>query len=130
MSLSFLNFLLLELDAEGLFAYSAHYGRQRQVPRKLIEEIDRAPEPAPPVPLCKFKFHVRDHRTNALLEGLTLEPKHKVGTMQAKLQQQKGGGLTLQVTGSNQLQGVSVQLVQHKGSLKGMVCLSIHYLSM
>lgn len=53
-----LNLLLVELELT-LTAYVSHKSRLLAAPRKLIEEIDAIPEPAPRCPTGKYKFHIR-----------------------------------------------------------------------
>jgi E1A-binding protein p400 len=53
-----LNLLLVELET-CLTAFVAHRIKKYHSPRKLIEEIDSAPEPSPRCPSGKIKIHVR-----------------------------------------------------------------------
>ena len=53
-----LNLLLVELET-CLTAFVAHRIKKYHSPRKLIEEIDSAPEPPPRCPSGKIKIHVR-----------------------------------------------------------------------
>jgi E1A-binding protein p400 len=53
-----LNLFLVELET-CLTAFVAHRIKKYHSPRKLIEEIDSAPEPPPRCPSGKIKIHVR-----------------------------------------------------------------------
>uniref|UniRef100_A0A7G3AY70 Putative snf2 family dna-dependent atpase n=1 Tax=Lutzomyia longipalpis TaxID=7200 RepID=A0A7G3AY70_LUTLO len=75
-----LNLVLINLEL-SLTAYVAHRSKQLSTPRKLIEEIDTAPELPPRCPTGRFRLHVkvRDERVQeALCENLV-----KVGTSPA-----------------------------------------------
>lgn len=50
--------LLLHLE-QTLTAYVSHKSRLLAPPRKLIEEIDSAPQPPPRCPNGKYRFHIR-----------------------------------------------------------------------
>lgn len=50
--------LLLNLE-QTLTAYVSHKSRLLSPPRKLIEEIDSAPQPPPRCPNGKYRFHIR-----------------------------------------------------------------------
>lgn len=58
IDLSSLNLLLIELEL-CLTAYVAHKATKTQTPRKLIEEIDAAPEPPPTCPKMELRMRVR-----------------------------------------------------------------------
>lgn len=58
IDLSSLNLLLLDLELT-FSAFVAHRMRRLQTPRKLIEEIDSQPEPAPRCPSGRIKINVR-----------------------------------------------------------------------
>lgn len=95
MDLSCLNLFLVDLELT-LSAFVAHRVRQNQTPRKLIEEIDSQPEPAPRCPSGKIKINVRlsnqskapavttqtmSNATPTKLKNLTgILPTPKVGT--------------------------------------------------
>ncbi|KAJ9595703.1 hypothetical protein L9F63_013116, partial [Diploptera punctata] len=53
-----LNLLLVDLET-CLTAFVAHRIKKYRAPKKLIEEIDSAPEPPPRCPPGKIKIHVR-----------------------------------------------------------------------
>ena len=53
-----LNLLLVDLEI-CLTAFVAHRIKKYRTPKKLIEEIDSAPEPQPRCPPGKIKIHVR-----------------------------------------------------------------------
>uniref|UniRef100_A0A336MIX0 CSON001825 protein n=1 Tax=Culicoides sonorensis TaxID=179676 RepID=A0A336MIX0_CULSO len=58
INLASLNLLLIELEL-CITAYVAHRANKTQTPRKLIEEIDAAPEPPPKVPKQELRMRVR-----------------------------------------------------------------------
>ncbi|KAL9916253.1 helicase domino isoform X1 [Glossina fuscipes] len=58
INLHTLNLLLIELELT-LTAYVSHKSRLLAAPRKLIEEIDTAPQLPPRCPTGKYRFHVR-----------------------------------------------------------------------
>ena len=58
MDLFSLNLLLVDLEI-CLTAFVAHRIKKYRAPKKLIEEIDSAPEPPPRCPPGKIKIHVR-----------------------------------------------------------------------
>ncbi|XP_002138575.3 helicase domino isoform X1 [Drosophila pseudoobscura] len=58
INLETVNLLLLHLE-ETLSAYVSHKCRLLAPPRKLIEEIDSAPQPPPRCPNGKYRFHIR-----------------------------------------------------------------------
>lgn len=72
--------MLVNLEL-SLTAYVAHRSKQLSTPRKLIEEIDTAPELPPRCPMGKFRMHVkvRDGRVQESLSGGSV----KVGTSPA-----------------------------------------------
>ncbi|XP_046595483.1 helicase domino isoform X1 [Neodiprion lecontei] len=143
VDLSCLNLFLIDLELT-LTAFVAHRSRQLRTPRKLIEEIDTQPDPPPRCPSGKIKINVRlsnqsktstNTNTNATpqqqpappakLKGLTgLLPTPKVGTSPLiktlNNQTPSGQGVTLRVASGQELQGYSVQLVQHQGSVKAI----------
>ncbi|XP_014482898.1 PREDICTED: uncharacterized protein LOC106748666 [Dinoponera quadriceps] len=139
IDLSSVNLLLLDLELT-LSAFVAHRVRRLQTPRKLIEEIDNQPEPAPRCPSGRIKINVRlsnqakpspssaqqQQQTQTKLKNLAgVLPTPRVGTspfiksLNAS-QAGPGQGVTLRVAGGQQLQGYSVQLVQHQGSVKAI----------
>ncbi|XP_059614802.1 helicase domino isoform X2 [Phlebotomus argentipes] len=75
-----LNLVLINLEL-SLTAYVAHRSKQLSTPRKLIEEIDTAPELPPQCPTGKLRLHVkvRDGRVQETLSGGSV----KVGTSPA-----------------------------------------------
>ncbi|XP_050472757.1 helicase domino isoform X2 [Bombus huntii] len=134
IDLSSINLLLCDLEL-SLTAFVAHRVRRLQTPRKLIEEIDTQPDPSPRCPPGKIKINVRlsnqvkpssvPRQTQTKLKNLTgILPTPKVGTSPliktANNQSTPGQGVTLKVAGGQQLQGYSVQLVQHQGSVKAI----------
>uniref|UniRef100_A0A1A9V1Z9 Helicase domino n=1 Tax=Glossina austeni TaxID=7395 RepID=A0A1A9V1Z9_GLOAU len=58
INLHTLNLLLIELELT-LTAYVSHKSRLLAAPRKLIEEIDTAPQLPPRCPTGKYRFHIR-----------------------------------------------------------------------
>lgn len=58
VNLETVNLLLLHLE-QTMTAYVSHKSRQLAAPRKLIEEIDTAPQAAPRCPNGKYRFHIR-----------------------------------------------------------------------
>ncbi|XP_044733035.1 helicase domino isoform X2 [Chrysoperla carnea] len=52
------HFLLAKLE-ESMTAVDAHRIKQLSLPRKLIEEIDSAPEPPPPCPKGQIKINIK-----------------------------------------------------------------------
>ncbi|XP_055613145.1 helicase domino isoform X2 [Uranotaenia lowii] len=58
IDLSSLNLVLVKLELM-LSAYVAYRSQQLCMPKRLIEEIDSTPEPAPRCPTGKMKLHVR-----------------------------------------------------------------------
>ncbi|XP_067632561.1 helicase domino isoform X1 [Eurosta solidaginis] len=58
IDMQMLNLLLINLE-HTLTAYVSHKSRVLEPSRKLIEEIDSAPELPPPCPRGKFKFYIR-----------------------------------------------------------------------
>ncbi|KAM8712283.1 hypothetical protein ACLKA7_012754 [Drosophila subpalustris] len=58
INLSTVNLLLLHLE-QTITAYVSHKSRLLAPPRKLIEEIDSAPQPPPRCPNGKYRFHIR-----------------------------------------------------------------------
>ncbi|XP_051168190.1 helicase domino isoform X6 [Leptopilina boulardi] len=131
IDLSCVNLLLVKVEFM-LTAFIAHRARRLQTPRKLIEEIDSAPELPPRCPSGKIKINVRlsnqAKSTNVqqakakCITSAVLSPR--VGTSplikSASNQTPSGQGVTLRVAGGQQLQGYSVQLVPHQGSVKAI----------
>lgn len=58
INLETVNLLLLHLE-QTMTAYVSHKSRLLAPPRKLIEEIDSAPQPPPRCPNGKYRFHIR-----------------------------------------------------------------------
>ncbi|KAH8266578.1 hypothetical protein KR018_006191, partial [Drosophila ironensis] len=58
VNLETVNLMLLHLE-QTVTAYVSHKSRLLAAPRKLIEEIDTAPLPAPRCPNGKYRFHIR-----------------------------------------------------------------------
>ncbi|XP_076286525.1 domino helicase isoform X2 [Lasioglossum baleicum] len=134
IDLSSMNLLLCDLEL-SLTAFVAHRVRRLQTPRKLIEEIDSQPDPPPRCPPGKIKINVRlsnqakppstPQQTQTKLKNLAgILPTTRVGTSPLiktiNNQSTTGQGVTLRVSGGQQLQGYSVQLVQHQGSVKAI----------
>ncbi|XP_029163376.1 helicase domino isoform X2 [Nylanderia fulva] len=138
IQLSSLNLLLLDLEST-LNAFVAHRVTRLQTPRKLIEEIDSQPESMPRCPSGRFKINVRlsnqakpaqpsntQQQTPTRLKNLAgIIPTPRVGTSLSikslnTSQAGSGRGVTLRVAGGQQLQGYSVQLVPHQGSVKAI----------
>ncbi|XP_078045774.1 domino helicase isoform X3 [Augochlora pura] len=132
IDLSSMNLLLCDLEL-SLTAFVAHRVRRIQTPRKLIEEIDSQPDPPPRCPAGKIKINVRlsnqakpastPQQTQTKLKNFAgILPSTRVGTSPLiktlNNQSTAGQGVTLRVSGGQQLQGYSVQLVQHQGSVK------------
>ncbi|KAK9301725.1 hypothetical protein QLX08_006019 [Tetragonisca angustula] len=132
IDLSSINLLLCDLELT-LTAFVAHRIRRLQTTRKLIEEIDTQPDAPPRCPSGKIKINVRlsnqvkplsvPRQTQTKLKNLAgILPTPKVGTSPliktANNQSTPGQGVTLKVANGQQLQGYSVQLVQHQGSVK------------
>lgn len=57
------NFLLADLELDCT-AYRSYKARVLAAPRKLIEEIDSAPEPPPRCPVGKYRFYIRVRDTS------------------------------------------------------------------
>ncbi|KAG7202049.1 hypothetical protein KM043_004730 [Ampulex compressa] len=134
VDLSSMNLLLCNLEM-SLTAFAAHRIKRLQTPRKLIEEIDSQPDPPPRCPPGKVKINVRlsnqAKQTSApqpaqpkLKNFAGILPTPRVGTSPLiktlNNQTSSGQGVTLRVAGGQQLQGYSVQLVQHQGSVKAI----------
>ncbi|XP_078045773.1 domino helicase isoform X2 [Augochlora pura] len=134
IDLSSMNLLLCDLEL-SLTAFVAHRVRRIQTPRKLIEEIDSQPDPPPRCPAGKIKINVRlsnqakpastPQQTQTKLKNFAgILPSTRVGTSPLiktlNNQSTAGQGVTLRVSGGQQLQGYSVQLVQHQGSVKAI----------
>jgi len=87
IQLSSLNLLLFNLEMT-LSAFVAHRVNRLQTPRKLIEEIDSQPEPAPRCPSGRIKINVRlsnqakpQQQTQTRLKNLAgVLPTPRVGT--------------------------------------------------
>ncbi|GLH07367.1 Uncharacterized protein GBIM_12836 [Gryllus bimaculatus] len=132
VNFTFMNLLLVELET-SLTAFVAHRLKKFCVPKQRIEEIDKAPECAPRCPAGKIKINVRytynqqpiSSASSLLLnKGLALNiAGSRMGAsplLKSVLPQGLGQGVTLRVTGGNQMQGYSVQLVQQQGGLKAI----------
>lgn len=120
----------------NLTAFASHRIRCLKTPRKLIEEIDSQPLPPPRCPAGKIKINVRlsnqakappitPQVSQSKLKTFTgILPTPRVGTSplikSLNNQTTPTQGVTLRVAGGQQLQGYSVQLVQHQGNVKGM----------
>ncbi|XP_043677029.1 helicase domino isoform X6 [Vespula pensylvanica] len=134
VDLSTLNLLLIDLEFT-LAAFGAHRIKRLQTPVKLIEEIDSQSDPPPRCPSGKIKINVR--LSNQVKQSSTPQPAQtkvknlagilptpRVGTSplikSLNNQSTPGQGVTLRVAGGQQLQGYSVQLVQHQGSVKAI----------
>lgn len=136
INLGCLNLRLVDLELT-LTAFVAHRVRKLHTPRKLIEEIDSQPLPPPRCPPGKIKINVRlsnqakapsitPQNSQAKIRNLTgILPHPKVGTWPLvkgeNNQASPGQGVTLKVASGQQLQGYSVQLVQHQGTVKGKI---------
>ncbi|KAL6258452.1 hypothetical protein P5V15_010408 [Pogonomyrmex californicus] len=133
-----LNLLLLDLELT-LSAFVAHRVNRLRTPKKLIEEIDNQPEPAPRCPSGRVKINVRlsnqtkpqqqqqqQQQTQTRLKNLAgVLPTPRVGTSPLikslnTSQTGPGQGVTLRVASGQQLQGYSLQLVPHQGSVKAI----------
>ncbi|KAL0125634.1 hypothetical protein PUN28_004615 [Cardiocondyla obscurior] len=134
IQLSSLNLLLLDLEMR-LSAFIAHRVNRLRTPKKLIEEIDNQPEPAPRCPSGRIKINVRlsnqakppqQQQTQTRLKNLAgVLPTPRVGTSPLikslnSSQSNPGQGVTLRVAGGQQLQGYSLQLVPHQGNVKAI----------
>ncbi|XP_033327854.2 domino helicase isoform X2 [Megalopta genalis] len=134
IDLSSMNLLLCDLEL-SLTAFVAHRVRRLRTPRRLIEEIDTLPDPPPRCPPGKIKINVRlsnqakppstPQQTQTKLKNFAgILPSTRVGTSPLiktlNNQSTAGQGVTLRVSGGQQLQGYSVQLVQHQGSVKAI----------
>nr|XP_050859529.1 helicase domino isoform X6 [Vespula vulgaris] len=134
VDLSTLNLLLIDLEFT-LAAFGAHRIKRLQTPVKLIEEIDSQSDPPPRCPSGKIKINVR--LSNQVKQSSTPQPAQtkvknlagilptpRVGTSplikSLNNQSTPAQGVTLRVAGGQQLQGYSVQLVQHQGSVKAI----------
>lgn len=136
IDLGCLNLRLVDLELT-LTAFVAHRVRKLHTPRKLIEEIDSQPLPPPRCPPGKIKINVRlsnqakappitPQNSQAKIRNFTgILPHPKVGTWPlvkgGNNQASPGQGVTLKVASGQQLQGYSVQLVQHQGTVKGKI---------
>ncbi|XP_039292114.1 helicase domino isoform X2 [Nilaparvata lugens] len=142
VDLSYFNFNFIDLEL-NLAAFVAHRIKKYSVNPKLIEEIDSSPSPPPRCPSGKIKLHVKVSNNQTQVPGLirqNLVPvnnnnnavlnssKTSLAAANSKLASplvrtliSQGGaqGLTLRVPGT-QLQGYSVQLVQHQGTVKAI----------
>ncbi|XP_012528465.1 helicase domino isoform X3 [Monomorium pharaonis] len=138
IQLSSLNLLLLDLEVT-LTAFVAHRINRLRTPRKLIEEIDSQPEPAPRCPSGRIKINVRlsnqakpqqqqQQQAQTRIKHLAgVLPTPRVGTspLIKSLNTSQSGpgqvsGVTLRVASGQQLQGYSLQLVPHQGSVKAI----------
>lgn len=82
IDLSSLNLHLAELET-SLSAYVAYFARKTQTPRKLIEEIDSAPEPPPKCPVGQFKMFMRIREATVSNNISTYSTGVKIGTSPA-----------------------------------------------
>ncbi|XP_025993752.2 helicase domino isoform X2 [Solenopsis invicta] len=135
IQLSSLNLLLIDIEMT-LSAFVAHRVNRLRTPRKLIEEIDTQPEPAPRCPSGRIKINVRlsnqakpqqqQQQAQTRLKHLAgVLPTQRVGTSPLikslnTSQSGLGQGVTLRVASGQQLQGYSLQLVPHQGSVKAI----------
>ncbi|KAK0093865.1 hypothetical protein PV326_012451 [Microctonus aethiopoides] len=135
VDLSFLNLQLTNVE-RNLTAFASHRIRCLKTPRKLIEEIDSQPLPPPRCPAGKIKINVRlsnqakappitPQVSQSKLKTFTgILPTPRVGTSplikSLNNQTTPTQGVTLRVAGGQQLQGYSVQLVQHQGNVKAI----------
>ncbi|XP_012272467.1 helicase domino isoform X2 [Orussus abietinus] len=132
VDLDALNLRVVNLERTHT-AFVAHRVRRIQTPRRLIEELDSQPDPPPRCPAGKIKINVRlsnqakstttPPQNQSKLKSLAgILPTPRVGTSPLiktlNNQSTPGQGVTLRVAGGQQLQGYSVQLVQHQGSVK------------
>ncbi|XP_043282960.1 helicase domino isoform X3 [Venturia canescens] len=133
VDLAAVNLLLINLEFTTT-AFVAHRVKRLKTPRKLIEEIDSLPEPPPRCPSGKIKINVRlSNQTKAPVAppppttpkvknftGIVQNPRTPNSPLIKTINNQAspGQGVTLRVAGGQQLQGYSVQLVQHQGSVK------------
>ncbi|XP_067010530.2 helicase domino [Anabrus simplex] len=121
VSLYFLNLLLVELEFSCL-AYVAHRVKRAKVPKKLIEEIDSAPEPPPRCPSGQIRIHVRQNPSVGYLNGgppaNMMGNRPGISPMVAVPPQGMSQGVTIKVTGGPQLQGYSVQIVSPTPNIK------------
>ncbi|EZA58517.1 Helicase domino [Ooceraea biroi] len=125
VQLSSLNLLLLHLELTHS-AFVAHRVRRLRTPRKLIEEIDVQPEQAPRCPPGRIKINVRlSNQVKPQSSNVQQQPQQQQQT-QTRLKNLAGVlptprvGVTLRVAGGQQLQGYSLQLVPHQGSVKAI----------
>nr|QVD39288.1 Helicase domino [Schistocerca gregaria] len=130
VDLFYLNLLLLDLEL-CLTAFVAHRIKKYQAPKKLIEEIDTKPDPAPRCPAGKIKIHVRlstsqqQQPPSALFnKAISNIPIARVGTspsIVAVSPQVSGQGITLRVpsTGTSS-QAYAIQLVNQEGTMKAV----------
>ncbi|XP_012272468.1 helicase domino isoform X3 [Orussus abietinus] len=134
VDLDALNLRVVNLERTHT-AFVAHRVRRIQTPRRLIEELDSQPDPPPRCPAGKIKINVRlsnqakstttPPQNQSKLKSLAgILPTPRVGTSPLiktlNNQSTPGQGVTLRVAGGQQLQGYSVQLVQHQGSVKAI----------
>ncbi|XP_075220289.1 domino helicase isoform X2 [Lycorma delicatula] len=150
VDLSVLNLHLVDLEL-CTTAFVAHRTKKYSVPSKLIEEIDDAPPSPPRCPAGKIKIHVKVAtnpttqmpslvRPAAPPTNNTQRPQIvRTDTSNVRLAStplvrtliSQGGtqGLTLRVPSSaatlQGLQGYSVQLVQHQGTVKAIPVASL-----
>ncbi|XP_046390170.1 helicase domino isoform X2 [Ischnura elegans] len=118
-----MNLLLVQLEL-CLTAFVAHRMKKFQPPRRLIEEVDSLPDPPPRCPSGKIRINVRAPPPRPVdLTIVKEEPgvpvEAKVGTSpKVKPIAEVAKGVTLRVQGGSQIQGYSVQLLQHNGGIK------------
>ncbi|KAK4302059.1 hypothetical protein Pmani_025841 [Petrolisthes manimaculis] len=115
-----LNFLLADLEL-CLTAFAAHRIKKFQAPRRLIEEIDSAPNPPPKCPAGKIKLHVRPSSQSVPKPGVSpaITPRTQApgGTLRAPVPQTP----TLAAAHSNiHGSGTRFQLVQQGGTIKAI----------
>nr|XP_045582866.1 helicase domino-like isoform X2 [Procambarus clarkii] len=121
-----LNFLLADLEL-CLTAFAAHRIRKFQAPRRLIEEIDSAPDPPPKCPAGKIKLHVRPSSQSVPKTGVspasTPRVPTPVGALRAPVPQTPtlaSTSTTTTTTTNLQGGGMRFQLVQQGGTIKAI----------
>ncbi|XP_014224907.1 helicase domino isoform X1 [Trichogramma pretiosum] len=143
IDLSCFNLDLIDLEFT-MTAFVAHRIKRLKTPRKLIEEIDSYPPPPPRCPAGKIKINVR--LSNQVSKPTANVPPNQ---QQIKIKSFTGGvlpctkissaplinnsnnsvapsqGVTLKVASGHHLQGYSVQLVPHQGTVKAIPVTSV-----
>ncbi|KAK8744193.1 hypothetical protein OTU49_001047, partial [Cherax quadricarinatus] len=118
-----LNFLLADLEL-CLTAFAAHRIRKFQAPRRLIEEIDSAPDPPPKCPAGKIKLHVRPSSQSVpktgVLPASTPRASTPVGVLRAPLPQTPTLASAPTATTNLHGGGMRIQLVQQGGTIKAI----------